>query len=137
MSETRPWIGAYLTVAELRTTKRLRVVDCVPSLVEDLNEITFSETTVWAHINYAFSEPVTSTENAADYAPTQVLAEAFRVHGFDGIQYGSRVGEGESVALFDLEAADVVSRCLCKVVGHRQAFTDIRSVTKKRRSRNS
>jgi len=63
------------------------------------------EKLVWTHINRAFSEPVTRSDKVADYAPTQVLAEAFRSAGYDGIAYGSKLGTGTTVAIFDFSAA--------------------------------
>jgi hypothetical protein len=59
---------------------------------------------VWWSLNQAFSEPVTRTDDAADYAPTQVLAEVFRTSGCDGIVYRSKLGKGKNVAVFDLSA---------------------------------
>jgi hypothetical protein len=65
---------------------------------------------VWSDINEAFSEPVERGDNGFDYLPTQILAEAFKLHGFDGIAYKSSYGEdGFNVALFDIEAADLIT----------------------------
>jgi hypothetical protein len=44
--------------------------------------------------------------------PTQILAEVFRAHGFDGIVYRSLLGEGLNVALFDCKAAELINCCL-------------------------
>src|SRR5208282_931910 len=68
------------------------------------------EDLVWSHLNSAFAEPITPTDATADYAPTQVLAEVFKQAGFHGIMYGSSVGPGTNVALFDLRSANVVYR---------------------------
>ena len=62
---------------------------------------------VWRDIDRAFSEPVTDSDDHADYATTQLIAELFRKNGFDGIAYRSALGQGHNVALFDLNAADV------------------------------
>jgi hypothetical protein len=40
---------------------------------------------VWKDIDRALAQPVTDDHDTADYVPTQVLAEAFREHGFDGV----------------------------------------------------
>lgn len=61
-------------------------------------------------MNQAFLEPVTRADDVADYAPTQMLAETFREARFDGIKYGSKLGSGKSVAVFDLTAAKL-DRC--------------------------
>jgi hypothetical protein len=63
----------------------------------------------WWYINRSFSEPVTNSDDVADYAPTQVLAETFRSAGYDGIIYGSTLGSGSTVAVFDMTAATLVN----------------------------
>jgi hypothetical protein len=78
---------------------------------------------VWAHINRAFSEPVSRTDDVAEYAPTQVLAEAFRSAGYDGIAYGSKLGKGITVAIFDLAAAELANCHLYRVEGVNFTFS--------------
>jgi len=97
IAEMRPWIGEFVTVAKVVILKDLKVVDCSAS--DKLDPATFDlmfgfndaepepakrEERVWADINRAFSQPVTRLDNVAEYAPTQVLAEAFRKAGYDG-----------------------------------------------------
>lgn len=128
MAETRPWIGSYVTVARFSVIRDLTVVDC--SAMETLDgwklDLFFGapepepdkrEECVWGDINRAFSQPITRTDDVAEYVPTQVLAEAFRMSmfGYDGIVYGSKVGTGKSIAVFDLAAAKLASRHLFKV----------------------
>jgi hypothetical protein len=48
-------------------------------------------------INDAFAEPVTNTDDGADYAPTQILGELFKCAGYDGIRYKSKYSEFESL----------------------------------------
>ena len=44
-----------------------------------------------------------------EYVPTQILAEAFRAHGYDGITQGSLAWEGTvNVALFDCAVAALI-----------------------------
>ncbi len=65
---------------------------------------------VWTEIDSAFSRPVTRSEDIIDYVPTQILAEAFRGHGYDGIVYSSNFGDHEyNVALFDIGAAEIIN----------------------------
>jgi hypothetical protein len=66
------------------------------------------EAEVWGEIAYAFSKPVTPKEPIADYIATQILAEAFRAHGLDGVVYKSGLNKGYNVALFDIESADLM-----------------------------
>ena len=67
------------------------------------------EDAVWGAIGYSFSEPVTPSDITAEYAPTQVLAEAFRKQGCDGIRYKSLLGAGHNFALFDLSSAELIN----------------------------
>jgi hypothetical protein len=120
MSEVRPWIGAIGTLAKFLPVKDLSLVDCTQRhnakelldrspLIPDEPPPEEREQRVWAHVNAAFSEPITLTDSTADYAPTQVLAEVFRAANFDGIMFDSSLGTGGlNVVLFDLGLADVV-----------------------------
>ncbi|MDO8540447.1 MAG: RES family NAD+ phosphorylase [Opitutaceae bacterium] len=117
ISEVRPWIGEYVSVARLRTVRSLKVVNCTgdekerrvllyakPPSPDELKRA------VWHEIDLAFAKPVERTDCFASYAPTQVLAEAFREIDFDGIAYRSNFGGGYNVAFFDLNAAEVVGQ---------------------------
>lgn len=106
------------------TVKSLQIMDCskaefffpkllLDSSTEDVDAVPMNaretEDAVWGEIGYAFSEPVSRSDSVAEYAPTQVLAEAFRMHGCDGICYKSLLGTGRNFALFDLNAADLIN----------------------------
>ena len=121
IAEVRPWIGARITLAKLSLHRAVRLVDCSINLKRlTLSDIRTQEDAVhdlWTRINDAFSEPVTANDNTADYAPTQFLADAFRQQGYDGIIYQSRVGNGRNVALFALDAAEIVDLELHVVQG--------------------
>lgn len=113
LAEVRPWLGSLISVARLRTVRDLRVMDCTISAGATrfhLEEPSAKEReeTVWAHIDSAFAEPVVASDHAADYVPTQILAELFKVNGYDGIAYRSAVGAGFNLALFDLDAAEII-----------------------------
>lgn len=111
MAETRPWVGSVLTVSQLVLLKQITAVDCSLPASFDLDTRTPEqrESNNWYVINEAFSEPMSRTDDVADYAPTQFLAEAFRNEGYDGIVYESRMGSGKNVALFDVDVAEVAS----------------------------
>ena len=122
MCEVRPWLGSLISCAQFKTTRSLNVVS-LPSNYEDRFNYIFSapdlskwEETVWGDIGRGFSEPTTSSDSTADYAPTQVIAELFRSEGYDGIAYKSKFGDdGYNIALFDLEDAELISCCLYDV----------------------
>jgi hypothetical protein len=130
MSEVRPWIGSYISVAQFVLLKDLSLIDC--SSDKSLGIIFWPgeepdpakrEIEVWGEVNRGFSQPVTPTDSVADYAPTQVLAEAFRSYGYDGIVYRSMLGEGKNVALFDLSHAELVNCTLHRVNGVKFDFS--------------
>lgn len=118
--EVRPWIGSSVTVSQLVLLKKVRLVDCskdgFPSK-RDHSEGNQREwrKAAWWSINQAFSTPISKDDDVAYYAATQVLAEAFRNNGFDGIVYTSRMCEGKNIALFDLDVAEVGSRFLFRI----------------------
>ncbi|MFN4141211.1 RES family NAD+ phosphorylase [Aestuariivirga sp.] len=111
MSEVRPWIGSILSVARFSLNRQVTVVDCskyhgidAPS-AENAGTEPVSES-VWAHIDHAFSRPVTRSDNTAEYAATQVIAEVFRSEGYDGVIYKSALApDGYNIALFELGVA--------------------------------
>lgn len=117
MTEVRPWIGSYVSVAQFIVLNDLSLVDCASDTrLPTIYPIGSSEPDkdkrekdVWWFVNQAFVEPVTRADDSADYAPTQILAEVFRKEGFDGIRYGSKLGNGMSVAVFDVSAAELSS----------------------------
>ena len=71
---------------------------------------------VRTEIDQAFSKPVTSLDDTADYAPTQIIAELFKNNGCDGIAYKSLFGDdGYNIALFDPSDAELTYCCLHEV----------------------
>jgi hypothetical protein len=122
VAEAKPWIGSYVSIAQFSLTRDVRVVNCV---TDDHRMMAYSrepepeerERAVWQDIDRAFSQPVNAGDDAADYAPTQIIAELFRENGLDGVAYGSSLGDGHNVALFDVEAAALVNCGLVQVRG--------------------
>jgi hypothetical protein len=121
MSEVRPWVGSYISLAQFKVMRACEVVDC--SMDKKRSGLVFTSTGeleepdaagreagVWGDIAQAFSRPITMDEPHADYVPTQILAEAFRSHGYDGIVYKSLLDDGGfNVALFDLASAELIN----------------------------
>jgi hypothetical protein len=79
----------------------------------------------WLRIDQAFSRPVVNSDDTAEYAPTQILAETFRRHGFDGVIYKSSAAEGRNVALFSPGYAKVVD---CSIVVVRRVRIDFQEL---------
>jgi hypothetical protein len=122
VAEVRPWKGALVSVALLELRRSLRVVNCTIGPHDKDTVVYFGEPAphkrearVWRDIDRAFSQPVTGAEDEAEYVPTQILAERFRHHGYCGIAYGSSVGEGHNLAIFNPDDAKVVGRGLVRV----------------------
>ena len=114
VAEMRPWQGAVITVAALQATRNLQLIDCgnTRPMVAPHNRGVEEdwERYVWNSIGEAFSRPVAPTIIDVEYVPTQMLAEAFRIKGLDGIQYKSHLGEGMNVVVFDLSAFAIGER---------------------------
>ncbi|MGC1185779.1 MAG: RES family NAD+ phosphorylase [Candidatus Acidiferrales bacterium] len=122
VAEVRPWIGSVVSVGAFELTRDLRVVNAVS---DDRRIMVYSaepspeerERRVWRDIDRAFTRPVTSGDDTADYVPTQVLAEFFRESGLDGVAYGSSLGPGHNVVVFDPTAAELVRCDLVEISG--------------------
>ena len=122
ISEVRPWIGSMISVAQLELLRAVRAVDLSKGHGKHhFLELIFSEVSgkspdpekveqaVWTDIDNAFSEPVTLSDDSADYVPTQILAELFRNEGYEAIIYRSQFGAGFNIALFDTDDARVIN----------------------------
>ena len=123
ISEVRPWVGSEVSIAQFEIVRNIRAVNLslghgqVPfghltfdqlEGIEPLNAAT-KEKAVWIDIDNTFSQPVTLSDDEADYVPTQILAELFKNAGYDAIIYRSQVGkEGYNYALFDLDDANAI-----------------------------
>jgi hypothetical protein len=139
ISEVRPWIGADISVAQFELKRTLKAIDLSRGHGESsfgliglqffLNNEPLSadkkERAVWTDIDNAFSKPVTSSENTASYAPTQVLAELFRDIGYDAVIYKSQFGEkGFNVVLFNLDDAEAINCAPYQVTGIEVSFKE-------------
>lgn len=137
ISEVRPWVGASVSVAQFKILRTLRALDLSRghgqlsigdiTLRQLAGEETMSpeakEKAVWIDIDNAFSRPITLSDDAADYAPTQILAELFRDEGYDAIVYKSLFGEkGFNVALFNPNDADILNCAPYEVTGMELSF---------------
>ena len=91
MSEVRPWLGSLLTCARFKIKRSLTIIDLSVNHQDntmfyiDEPDASERERAVWTQIDQAFSEPMTSADDVADYVPTQVIAELFKMERYDGI----------------------------------------------------
>lgn len=139
ISEIRPWVGAEVSVAQFQLKRKLRALDLSRGHGQSSLNIVFGhllngtpisaeqkEKAVWIAIDNAFSQPVTRSDDAADYVPTQILAEVFRNAGYDAIGYKSQFGEkGMNIVLFNPDDADVVNCAPYEVTGMDVSFKEI------------
>jgi RES domain-containing protein len=120
MAEVRPWLGSYVSLAQFKVMRDCEIVDCSMDKKRglfdrdiELEDPARMEAAVWGDIAEAFSRPLAVHEPHIEYVPTQVLAEAFRRRGYDGIVYKSLLNRGGlNIALFDLDAADLMNCAL-------------------------
>lgn len=118
VAEVRPWAGAHVSVGILRTSREQRVVNCTSD--DRRHTIYFDEPSpmereaeVWNEIDERFARPVQPSDDTASYAPTQIIAEALRADGYDGLFFRSSLGDGLNLVLFDPSVADLIH---CEVV---------------------
>lgn len=101
MSEIRPHPGHLISVGGFRAKKRLRVA----SFDQPISNFCSSDKrlddfAVIHHIDSLLQQPVIPEERHR-YAATQLLSDILMRNGFDGIAFGSSVGSGKNLCVFD------------------------------------
>ena len=140
ISEVRPWIGTELSVAQFKIVRDLKALDLSQGhgefwighltlkQIDDSEKIDAkaTEKAVWIEIDNAFSRPVRHSDDVANYAPTQILAELFQDAGYDAIVYRSQFGEmGFNIALFNVEDAEPITGVPCRVTSINIEFDEM------------
>ncbi|MBI3703838.1 MAG: RES family NAD+ phosphorylase, partial [Rhizobiales bacterium] len=140
ISEIRPWVGSEVSVAQFRVTRDLRAVNLslghgqmsfgqltfAHLLGEEMPTAEIKEKAVWIDIDNAFSWPITLSDDAADYVPTQILAELFKDAEYDAIVYRSQFGEkGYNIALFSAQDAEAINCAPYRLTSVEVKFTEI------------
>jgi hypothetical protein len=122
VSEIRPALGFYVSVANLTLERDCRILD----LTKDLSELNpFEEESIGWHIEIRdllnrlgeeMSRPLERSDDKTLYVPCQRLAGYIRENGYHGIRYPSALNPGgSSIVFFDPEIADVGDAKLVKV----------------------
>lgn len=117
IAEVRPWKGARISVATFTTTKPLNIVSfsAGDSMNEDISEADLEKAELRDDaidmINGAilkalyFSSPAHHNDKYS-YLASQYIAEIFKEHGVNGLEYNSVLHEGgTNTALFDVSSA--------------------------------
>lgn len=131
ISEVRPWLDEGISVAHFRTIREFSVVDLSKMHGQSsLSLLTFPQLfgekpispdlidqCIWTEVDNAFSRPVSRSDSTSSYVPTQILAEALREDGYDGVIYKSSFGgeKGYNVALFDGSDTEIVKCSLHRI----------------------
>jgi hypothetical protein len=115
VAEVRPARGEYVSVAKVRATNELKILDLVTN-PEPVNPF-ISEFGVnyWVEFNrllVAFGaqleKPLRARDDLTDYIPSQKLAEIIESSGADGIRYPSAMEPGgTNVVLFDPSKVEI------------------------------
>ena len=85
VSEIRPWIGSYVSVGQFKLLRNVELIHCSRGR-EDKDKYTYLdsllngktltpveiEKAIWSEIDDAFSEPMTRSDDSADYVATQI-----------------------------------------------------------------
>jgi hypothetical protein len=122
VSEIRPALGFYVSVANLTLGRDCRVLDLTKDLLE-LNP--FERESIGWHIEIRellnrlgeeMSRPLERADDKTLYVPCQRLADYIRQNHFDGIRYPSALNPGgSSIVFFDPEIAQVQGSKLVRV----------------------
>lgn len=117
LAEMRPWVGESLTLAIFELQQDVNLVVCRPGpenaldwLFEEKPSAEKLNKYIWNTISEAFARPVSREDQDSAYVPTQILAEAFKAEGFDGLAYRSGLERGTNIVLFDARVAKPTHR---------------------------
>ena len=127
ISEIRPRIGEYISVAEIKITYPLNILslatDCILSCGEPSLIPPIPDSTVILFLTDIFSKPY---EENGDYLMTQYLAEKIKNEGYDGISFYSSVcadADRTNFTIFNYENCKPTSSKLCKIENVSVSYT--------------
>jgi len=122
ISEVRPALGFYVSVAALKLKRNCRVLDLTKELPE-LNP--FVRESIGWHVEIRgllnslgeeMSRPLERADDKRLYVPCRRLADYIHRNHYDGIRYPSALNPGgSSIVFFDPGIADVMTAKLVKI----------------------
>ena len=110
VAECKPLRGSFLSVAEFKTTKELKIFNlCDNYSLGELKELqdskNYSVKTLVELIMRAFYNSVYDIDSG--YKISQYISELVRKHGYDGIAYKSFISNGKNYAIFNCCEANI------------------------------
>ncbi|MCL4559793.1 MAG: RES family NAD+ phosphorylase [Chloroflexi bacterium] len=101
LSETRPGIFSFISLAELESVDELRILD----IWFDINVTDMSSD--FSQLATSFSAVIAEKEKEIDYLPIQYVAEYIKNKGADGIRYISYQSQGgKNIVIFRKEKVE-------------------------------
>lgn len=123
ISETRPHVGHYVTVAQFNTTMPLKVIDLRNpkesispfEFEEDALKILHSFLEFLCALGDELSRPVIPDKGVLDYVPSQYICEFIKSNNYDGVVYNSSLDDGYNIAIFDDDGLSIESTTFYKI----------------------
>lgn len=133
ISEIRPFLGAKVTVAQVRPKQTLRVIDLtrVTSIKSPFGHpnlrLEIEKSALLGIMNRELSRPVSPALADVEYIPTQYLAEVILNANYDGIRYKSAMNRGGfNVVFFDNHKLEIdPSTRLIEVVANNIKYSSV------------
>ncbi len=123
IAELRPHKGEITTVAKIKITKDLKLVDLrfprtkiSPFALkeEQLENLRFTVQYL-CKLGDELSKPISPRKADLDYLPSQKLCEFIKHLGFDGVIYKSSLGIGNNYALFHESGTEIIETTVAEV----------------------
>src|SRR5690625_1773272 len=131
IAETRPWIGANVTISTLHSEEPINIIDLStreflssPFLAENLSE-TLQVNNLLNQLSYELSKLVDPFDYDIEYIPTQYLAELIKKLGYDGLSYKSSLGPGTNFVFFYPEKFNYIANEICNISAINYGFKRI------------
>ncbi|MEW9500743.1 RES family NAD+ phosphorylase [Jeotgalibacillus marinus] len=123
IAETRPWVGAEITIATIHLKEPIEVIDLSskvflssPFLMDDLSQ-NIESIILLNKLSDELSKPINPFESDIEYIPTQYLTELIKNLGYDGLKFKSSLGAGENFVFFSLKKFEYITLDKCNVSG--------------------
>ena len=119
--ETRPRMGALVSVATIVNEEKIRLLDF--TIQNKPSKMTEAKRNLFLDLSTLFSTPVTSDDDILDYIPTQFIAEYVKNLGYDGIAYSSSLTpdfnqyspERYNIVVFNYKKCTVIKSNVVKI----------------------